>query len=428
MTNRSVTRAVKAALLASALAVAIPATGGWLAQPAQAQTATRNVALDNLSFTGPDGTKFTIPKVEVAGTNLTDDEVRKLFDPATSRDAGIALSTKLKADRIAVPSMKAEGGKDGFGMTLTGLVAEKIDQGRFGRLALQGMQAADRKSMSFNLKPTSMEGVDLTQLLDLLRTGGDVARLRQIRLEKVSGEGLEMQVPDKDTPANAPGGNRIKISFGPINGANEYAGSTVVRTRFNMKTMAIEGPPASRMTQQLKDLGYDRLSFDLVTAAGYDPAKKVVTLDEVTMTGPGMGRLKLAGVISNLDPLGMSGDQGERMLAFLGSSIEKLELTVGNDGLFEKGFAFAARQNGKKQAELIAESKAMAVGLLPIMLGADAGVMKLAAAIGQFMDNPKAVTVTLTGKNGPVRVIDFTTMKTPQDALKVVNIEAAAQP
>ncbi|MGL5138892.1 MAG: hypothetical protein ACRC7G_14115, partial [Beijerinckiaceae bacterium] len=411
----------------SALALPFAPIGVWLTPPASAQSAGQNVLIENLSFTGKDGAKFSVPKIELTGSNLSQAEVRKLFDPTTSKEDSIALSGRLKADRLSIPALKAEGGKDGFTMTFTGLVAEKIDQGRFGKLALAGMRASDTKTMSMNLRPISAEGIDASQLLEILRTGGDMSRARQIRMERLTGEGLEMTVPDKDTSATAPGGNMVKIAMGAITAATDYAGNTPSRTRFDMKAMTVEGPPASKMTQQLKELGYDRLSFDVGGAAAYDAAKKLFDLSEFTIAGQGMGRIGLKGAFSNLDALGLNGDQGERMLAFLGSSIDRLELSVGNEGLFEKGFSFAAKQNGKAAPALIAESKAMAVGLLPIMLGADAGVMKLAAAIGQFMDNPKVVRVSVTGKNGPVRVIDFTTMKTPQDVLKVVNIDASAQ-
>ncbi|MGL5139287.1 MAG: hypothetical protein ACRC7G_16130, partial [Beijerinckiaceae bacterium] len=64
-------KSFKAALFASALALPFAPIGVWLTPPASAQSAGQNVLIENLSFTGKDGAKFSVPKIELMGSNLS---------------------------------------------------------------------------------------------------------------------------------------------------------------------------------------------------------------------------------------------------------------------------------------------------------------------------------------------------------------------
>jgi hypothetical protein len=420
MTSFTTSRGIAAAFLCTALTGLAPfALTGWGAQPALAQAALQNVSLSNITFKGGDGATVTVPKIDVTGTNLSQAELQKLFTPGTPSAESNALAARLKAQKIDIPLMTDAGSSAKQSMEVKGFVAEAIDAGKAAKVSVASLNVKREDGTIVSFKTMRAEGLDMSTL-PAFGGGGQKAP----RLDKLTIDGGDMSFTDKAVKADAPGGNTVKGSFGPVTLANTYAGVVLTRSAFDLKNLVMVGPPTSQFSTQLKELGYDKLELNLAAAGGYDPAKKTMAIENFQMSGPAMGSFGLKGRFTDVAEGIASGDQAQSMVAMLGSSVERLEINVSNLGLFQKGFALAAKKQGKTAQALIGESKMMATSMLPMMLGSDPGVTKLATALGQFMDNPNALNVVLTGKSGPVKIMQLAGIKNPQDALKIINIDA----
>jgi uncharacterized protein YjbI with pentapeptide repeats len=419
------TRGLAAAFLCTALTGLAPfALTGWGAQQALAQAALQNVSLSNISVKLADGADVTVPKIDVTGTNLTQAELQKIFTNGPAAEVA-ALNARMKAQKIDIPTVTIAGGKDKQTMEMKGFVIEGVDQGKAQKVTLTSANMKREDGTTLNLKPTRIEGLDLTGNVATL-LAGKAGGSNAVKLDKAMMEGGDISFVDKAVKADAPGGNIVRMALGPVTINNTYAGNVITRGAIDIKSLTIVGPPTAQFTTQLKELGYDKLELSIASAGSYDPAKKTLGIENLQMSGPAMGSFGLKGTMTDVGEGITSGDQAQTMVAMLGAGIERLELNISNQGLFQKAFAFAAKQQGKTAEALIGESKMMATAMLPMMLGGDPGVMKLASALGQFMDSPGALNVVLTGKSGPVKIMQLAGVKNPQDALKFINIDASS--
>jgi hypothetical protein len=393
--------------------------------PAIAQSAGQTVTLEGLSFPGSSGQTIAISRIDVVGTNLSRAEVETLFKSGAAKTEVLPIITKMRADRLTIAGVSVTGGKDGQRVTVRPIELTGIDAGKAATLRLAGMEGGDNTGVAFNLRALSGEGLDVARALQLMKDtplGGP----RGIKLARMAWEGGTFQFPDKDTKADAPGGNLVKMSFGPMAGTNDYAGDTLNRSVFSLKNMVIEGPPSSQFGQQLKALGYDKVDLSLDSDGSYNAAARTMKVDRFTLTGQGMGALDLKFDMTDVGEGIASGVPMQSTEALMQSSIRSLTLSFVNDRLFQNAFAFAAMQQGKQPAAMIQEMKALATGMLPMMLGGDQGVLKVATAIGQFMDNPRSISITASGRNGPVKVMDLQGLKNPADAMRLIALDATA--
>ena len=137
-------RSAGAALLATSLLAATSALGWPVAGGG-------DVTIDNLAFKSLDGDAFTIAHVEFTNTNLSKDEVIKLLTPDTPSDDERALAQKLKAEKIAIPSIDIVG-KDGSKIHLTGFTANHVDGGKIETLDLASIEATGTDKGPISLK------------------------------------------------------------------------------------------------------------------------------------------------------------------------------------------------------------------------------------------------------------------------------------
>ena len=132
-----------------------------------APAAADDVTIDNLAFKSLDGDSFAIAHVEFANTNLSKDEVVKLLTPDTPADDDRALAQKLKADKIAIPSIDILG-KDGSKIHLAGLAASHVDAGKIETLDVASLEATGPDNggvVAVKSGALHLDGLDVAQLL-----------------------------------------------------------------------------------------------------------------------------------------------------------------------------------------------------------------------------------------------------------------------
>ena len=97
--------------------------------------------LENVTIKGPDGALASIPRMEIADTNLTRPEIDRLLSGEALSAETNALVAKLRAKRISIPHMTFIAGGDEKGSILIrDKLVVNIDKGRFERISINGVE------------------------------------------------------------------------------------------------------------------------------------------------------------------------------------------------------------------------------------------------------------------------------------------------
>ncbi len=386
---------------------------------ASAQT---NIALDNLTAT-TEKSKFTIRHVDFIGANITADEATKLLTSA-SRDEAAAILGKLEAKQIVIPEAIAAPSDGDGAITLRDLRISDVSKGMAGRVSLAsfGGDGKDKTGGRVTLKggAITIDKLDAGQMLAALKSGGSLEGL--LKASRLTSDGVEITAPDKDTPADAPGGNLVRLNLASLNAEQTYEGDTPARTTVSMNGLTVQLPKASKAGATLAAEGYERVETNWRFAGVYAPAQRVYNLDDFSVDLPGLASLRLRGKIAGVDRTLLVGATDARAAALAASSIDALELRIVNGGVFDKIVAHAAKDQNKTAAQVVAEWKAAAGMLAPALAGGDPVGAAAAAAIGKFLDNPKSLTVAIKGKSGPVKVTDLVGAPNPLAALQKLDV------
>lgn len=394
------------------------------AGPAAAQN---NVTLDNLRITMPEGkSTLTIPKVEVTDTNLSRDEIARLFSSNLDKTEANALATRMKAARISIPEAALAGkeGRIAFGPFL----ASGIDQGRFEKasLAAFGGSYTDENGEEGSVKSGALEleGGNLASVLAAARAG-DMAGAT-VQLGRISWSGFEMTFADKDTAKTVPGGNRYTIKLGSLEARTSYEGVVPLKSAGELKGFVIEPPKGSGFGKSLADFGLQRLDLGLAIAATYDPNARVLSVQDYTVSGVDAGSLGLSGQFGSLDSGIFTAMGPVRLKALFGGDVSQLQAKFVNRGLFEKALAYFAKQQKKTVESLRAEWAAMSTQILPLLLGGDPASLSLAQSLQTFINDPKSLTISLKARGASVPIAQLQAIRDPQTFLALVEVSAKA--
>ena len=366
--------------------------------------------------------------VEVVNTNLSREEVMKLLAADTPQDEIVSIALKMTADVLKI------GGTSIFGETVRVMsgpfTAAGLDKGRFGKVNLSGFSVvfSDRDAAaSGNLTGRSLElkSGNITSFIKALQSGHFESASFQIG--EIKWDGFDAAFTDTETPADAPGGNQVKLHLRSLSAATDYVGDMPVSSKGELAGLLFDPAPASELGRGLRSFGYERIEVGMSGAGRYDPTSQRLVLQDYTISSPQAGRLSLAGEVSGMDAGAISsGDATRRGMALLGASVEGLKVGFVNDGLVEKSFAFAAARQGRSPAALRAEGSAMAGQLLPLFLAGDPQSLPLAQAVQAFLSDPKNVTLTMKARGAPVPLARLGSIRDPMTFLALVNVTLVA--
>jgi hypothetical protein len=407
--GRFVAWSAGAALFAAVCAFAAPAAAG-------------DVTVDNLAFKSLDGDSFAIAHVEFTNTNLSKEEVVKLLTPDTPADDDRALAQKLKADKVAIPSIDILA-KDGSKIHLAGLTASHVEAGRIEALDLASFEATGTDkggAVSVKSGALHLDGLDVAQLLaddDSASAASTPSRLVGLTLN-----GLDIVAPDpEDTP-----GQSIHVAIGSIDVRNEYSGDSIKKGDTKVVGIVIEPSPGSDSGKSLASLGYSKIELAMSIGADYQADAKALTLDNFAIDGVQMGSVGLKANFTDVSPALFGTDSGGRIQALFDAGVASIEIKLVNSGLFEKALAYAAKQQGLSPDKLRAQWSAMIGQVAPVMLGGSPAGLALAAEAQKFVAEPKNLTVTAKAKSGALKASDFMAIGDPTEFAGKLDISAAA--
>ncbi len=364
-------------------------------------------------------------QVEVMGSNLSRDEIAALFAPTTTDAQRLALAAKLKASRASIAELIVGDASKGA-ITVKGFKLESVDQGRVG---LVGFEAVDSGPMidgvpgSVRSGPLRIEDIDLSSVLRAIASKSSSELAPKAR--RISWRDIEVHAPDDDTPATAVGGNLVKLRVGLFESEADFDGDMFLKGRGRMNNFMLEFPRASEEGRVLASLGYERLDLGASWNAGFDPKSRVLSLEDFTLSGAGIGGVTLRLQIGNLDPSQLKGPQELQLLALLNTQFISTELVINNAGIFEKGVQALATEQGKKPDELRQEASATVMQFTPLLMGGDPSSLQIAGAVGEFIKNPKSLNLSVKAKGAPLAFSSIN-MGNPMGLLQLVTITASA--
>ncbi len=381
---------------------------------------TGDVKIDDFTTTNKDGDKIAIKHIEFVNTNLEKDEVEKLLTSGTSKDEALELVKKLKADKISIPSIEVSPKKGGV-IRLDGFEADKIDEGRVGKLSIAGIKGDGEENgakVAIKSGALLLEDADLAEVL---KATGGVAGAPKGRLGHLTWQAVDIVAPDDKTP-----GKSIHVAFGSFELKSDYDGDVMKQGSTTLTGLVVEPAPGSEFADQLASLGYSKIEMGAAIGAHYEAGARALSLDQFTIEGVQMGSVGLKASFSDIEPALFTGDESERMQAMLGGGVASLEIKLVNSGIFEKALAFYAKQQGTTPEALKQQIAAVAAQMAPIMLGGSPDSLKVATEAQKFIDSPKNLTISLKAKGAPLKAADFTAAGDPTAIFSKVDISAVA--
>jgi hypothetical protein len=398
---------------------------GLVVLPAGLALAQSNdVRIDSLKL-GKGDDVVELKGIDFAGSNLSREEIDALLAIDTPADRRTSLGARLKASSASIAEIVIGVPARGP-LTFTGFRAENVDQGKIRRLTLAGGQGGPTiqgETGSFRAGALTIDEIDVSSVLNGLIKGSLLAAKPTVA--RLSWNGFEASFPDKDVPASAPGGNMVKIRLGALDAQTTFEGGMPTKSTTAIRNLVVELPKASETGKTLADAGYERIDVSMTSAIAFNPAKKSLMIDDLTISGVGMGSVGLRAEFGNIDPALLTGDPMAALATLMTVEFTSTELTIVNDGLIDKALAVAAKEQGKKPEQLKKEAGAMVTQFAPMMLGGDPSSLQVAAALGAFIRDPKSLSVKVSGKDGPLKFTDMD-FDQPMSILQDLEITAAA--
>ena len=404
------------------------------------QTLSEALSVNDIAITNPDGT-LTIAAISQKGLKArplkTDfHALQAAASKGTPGDEDAQTArTKAAVDDIASSFEIASFAIDKV------LVATKDKKGPLTvAIARMGLDDFSRRSLGgFMLRDFVLESLDVKATVAQLAFA-QVGIPTMTRTDADPGTGLatdnvpavgkaDIEKITVDVTTTAPDGTASPFKF-----ALAHLGATSDQTAGRMPsqgTMTIDnltfdvpegdGPGA----RQLAALGYRHLDLSSVMRAAYDPKLETLLVQKFMVSGVDMGSIDLAIDLGNVNKGIMSANQSLAKASALAMLLKRIDLKVVNQGLFDRAFAWKAKQDGKT----VAEERDSAIDLVsvavPESLGNGPGIKAIGVAVAAFIAEPKTLHIGVASKDG-LGISDMALLNAPADLLSHLDIQAEA--
>ena len=398
-------------------------------QAARAQ-ALQSYVMENVKTQSADkSAEVSIARIEITGANVSRADIEQLLTPDLPAAARAELTMNMQAQRIFIPeAVVTRSGADKGRFVVRDYLVTNLDRAKFERVSIGGvdgvMTGENKGEGKFTSGMIMLEGGDFSKVAAAAKAGSAADGVAKLRL--FTWAGFEMAMPDVDLPATASGGNMYRIGLKSVRAATDYAGDVPTKAVANFNGLYFYAPPGTEAARTLASFGYDRIELGLNFDGSYNPATKSFTLTDYSVVGLNAGALALSGGFAAIDPATFTADNAGRLAALMNGKVNEVNLRYVDAGLFNKALAFYAASQGKDVGAVRKEWAIMIVGMLPLLMGGDPAALKLSEALSAFVSEPKSLSISLRGKNGPVGMADLMKLADPMFLLSQVEITAAA--
>ena len=171
-----------------------------------------------------------------------------------------------------------------------------------------------------------------------------------------------------------------------------------------------------------RSAGIEDLDLSSKIDAGWDEAKQQITIGGVSLSGEGLGKIALSGLVGNVPKELFFGDEFVKQAAMLGVVMKSAEITVENTGVFQKIIAAQAALSGMPEGEMRSSMILGAAIGIPTMLGTSPAARTLADAVAKFLADPRKLHISASARDG----IGAADIAAPDKILDKVDLTATA--
>jgi hypothetical protein len=319
----------------------------------------------------------------------------------------------LRLDRIAYTGAAGQPADlrfEGFGLST------KEGRASLATLAFTGFSFRSTLEGIKELSGKPPAEIDASMLRRLIPTIGTM---------RVSG--LDIDAPDEKSKGPIP--ERIRLSVKDMElTADKPVNGVPTNIRFATRDWVMPLPENSEDEgiKNLLGLGYKSIIWSATTAASWHEDEKEIRIHEISTTAAGMLNFKVSGTIGNVTMDVFNPDTAVAMVAALGATAKRLDVTLENDGFFERYLAQEARKARKSPEALRREYGSAAAIAVPVILGNSEQAKTIGRALAKFVARPTRLRIAARAKNADgVGIADVMSVATPSAILESLEIEAA---
>jgi hypothetical protein len=276
-------------------------------------------------------------------------------------------------------------------------------EGRPSELRLDGLDV-DTGSGHMRVGAIAVGGVSLLPYLEAARvlpgSPDDPATIR--KLIPAAGSLRISDIGFEQGREHLAEGGPTRFSIGTI----EIAGDKPVENvpsdlRIGLRNIAfpVEVTDEQQGLKSLADLGYQKVDASLGTGASWSEAQRQVMLREFSLRASDMGSVTISGIFGNIGREAFDPDPTAATIALASATARSLDITVENNGLFERAIALQAKRQNRQPDEIRREYGIAAAIGVPAMLGNAPAAKTLGSAIAQFVAKPGRLTIQARAKD-----------------------------
>lgn len=240
--------------------------------------------------------------------------------------------------------------------------------------------------------------------------------------------GIDFDVPSSDGHGNVADGKRIRMSLGALEIApHNYMDGIPSALTVAVRNLVFPLPDKTD-DPQLRDMvafGIDRIDFSHTLDIAWNASANQIEIRDDTTSLPGLGVLKLTGVIGNASKDIFARDLAVVQAAALGMLIKSVDIKFDNLGVVEKAIAQQAKSSRQSIEQVRQTIVATAAVGIPAALGNGAAAKTIGDAVAKFIADPHSLHVQVQAKDG-LGVSDLALVETPAKLLEKVTVTATA--
>jgi hypothetical protein len=302
-------------------------------------------------------------------------------------------------------------------VALTGLTPSKIDELGYDHFAVE------TKNSKIKIGGLRLRGVDVDQLRDVLNKaakdgepGGPHVRATLVSEMTMNALDVDITRPPDDPAAED---RHVHFQLAELNLATTDPIEGIA-SHFVMAADHFTMGPAD-----VSALGYDELDVSSRLETHYDPAKKALSLDELSLTGADMGSLKIDGAFGNVGRELFSSDPAEVNNAAFDMLIQRLGIKIVNNGLIERWFNAEAKKDQVPPGDVRDKYVSAAAFGLPLLLGDSDGARAIIDAVEKFITTPKNLRISVSAPDG-LKLSEIELLRNPGAFMDKLSIDATA--
>lgn len=310
-------------------------------------------------------------------------------DSATGKPVSVALG------RFAISDFKnAHIGE----IALDGIDVKTADgKVHLGKSALRGFDFKDLLASFGDLMGKFSTNPDGDGAPQLSPANLKMPKLEEFRIEDASVDA--MTPASEETPEAGP--TPVKASLGVFSLKPDLGPQGVPRQlTLVLDHLKVALPPNDPNVAIARAAGVEDVDLSSKIEAGWDDVAQQLKIGGLSVSGEGLGKVSVSGVIGNVPKEAFFGDEFVRQAALLGAVLKSAEIRIENTSLMQKIITAEAKTSGQSEGEMKSMLIAGAAVGIPAMLGNSPASKALANAVAKFLADPKTLHITASSKDG----------------------------